>query len=188
MPSKPELRRELLARRRAMSPEAVAQLSDAIAARVLALPEFLAAPTVYAYVAVKNEVDTRSLIAAALGRGAMVCCPRVEGESLRWGVVADIARLEPGPFGTLVPPASAPEAPVPRAEDLCLVPAVAVRRDGHRLGQGGGYYDRFLRGFTGHRVALAYAWQWSEDFFPETHDVAVAILVSEAEVVRVGAV
>jgi len=46
---------------------------------------------------------------------------------------------------------------------------------------GGGYYDRFLSTFPGPRIALAYAWQWSEAFTPEPHDNAVDFLVSESE-------
>jgi len=181
MQPKADLRKALLAQRRVLPPEDVARWSNAITERVLALPEFVAAPTIYTYVAAKNEVDTRALIDAALALGKTVCCPRVEGDALSWGAITTLDALEPGPFGVLQPRADAPAPPSPGTADLCLVPAVAVRRDGHRLGQGGGYYDRFLSTFPGPRIALAYAWQWSEAFTPEPHDIAVDFHVSESE-------
>lgn len=178
---KSALRKALLAQRRALLPEQVSAQSDAIASRVMALPEFHEATALYAYVAAKGEVETRGLIAEALARGVPVYCPRVEGEGLAWGRVLALEALVPGAFGVLEPPKDAPMPPPPDAHAVCLVPAVAVRRDGHRLGQGGGYYDRFLQGFPGTAVALAYAWQWSNTFAPEAHDVAVQVIVSESE-------
>lgn len=34
----------------------------------------------------------------------------------------------------------------PQQIDLCLVPLLAIDKKGHRVGYGGGYYDRFLAG------------------------------------------
>ena len=66
-----------------------------------------------------------------------------EGHELAWAV--DTGRLAPGRFGLLEPvgPRLGPTAI--GAADVVVVPALAVARDGVRLGRGGGYYDRALR-------------------------------------------
>ena len=186
MSDKAQLRKAFLARRREIAAKDVGEWSAAIVARVLALPEFARARVVYSYVAVKNEACTQTLIHAAIAQGKTVCCPRVAGDELAWGIVTDLDALERGGLGILEPAADALPAPAASGMDCCLVPAVAVRGDGHRLGQGSGYYDRFLHDFPGPRIALAYAWQWTEAFEPEAHDIAVDIVVSEREVLRCG--
>ena len=61
-----------------------------------------------------------------------------------------------------------------------LVPALAFDKKGHRLGRGGGYFDRVLKGFHGFKVGVAYSWQWIKDTLPcEEHDVAMDVVVSE---------
>ena len=52
-------------------------------------------------------------------------------------------KLLPGAYGIPEPPADAPLIEADR-HTLCLVPALPFSADGHRLGYGKGYYDRFL--------------------------------------------
>lgn len=184
MSAKAALRRECLARRKAMSHAEVAAASEAIAARVLALPEYLSAPAIYGYIAHQNEVDTRAILIDALLRGKTVYAPRVVGDTLAWGELTALEDLIPGAYGILEPPVGVHHPPVPTAADLCLVPGVCFREDGHRLGRGGGHYDRFLQGFPGVSVGLAYGWQIREDLAVERHDVAVGLVVTELGLVR----
>lgn len=179
MSAKAALRRECLARRKAMSHEEVAAASEAIAGRVMALPEYLVAPAIFAYIPHQNEVDTRAILIDALLRGKTVYAPRVLGDTLAWGEINALEDLIPGAYGILEPPVGVHHPPVPRATDLCLVAGVCFREDGHRLGRGGGHYDRFLQGFPGVTVGLAYGWQLRGDVAVEAHDVAVGMVVTE---------
>jgi 5-formyltetrahydrofolate cyclo-ligase len=65
------------------------------------------------------------------------------GSDLGWAV--DTGRLAPGRFGLLEPVGPRLGATAIGAAEVVVVPAVAVDRDGTRLGRGGGYYDRALR-------------------------------------------
>lgn len=69
--------------------------------------------------------------------------------------------------------------------DLVVAPCIGFTRDGHRLGYGGGFYDRWLAEHPG-TVAIGVAWTWAElpdgAYEPEAHDVPLAAIVTEAGV------
>jgi 5-formyltetrahydrofolate cyclo-ligase len=63
---------------------------------------------------------------------------------------------------------------------LCFVPMVAFDPDGFRLGQGKGYYDRFLEKFQGHKVGVGFSWQEAAGHIPvEPHDQPLETIVTE---------
>jgi 5-formyltetrahydrofolate cyclo-ligase len=69
--------------------------------------------------------------------------------------------------------------------NLVAVPGVAFDLQGHRLGRGGGYYDRLLKGFAGVTAALAYDFQILPIIPIEPHDHPVDALVTEIKTVNV---
>jgi 5-formyltetrahydrofolate cyclo-ligase len=154
--SKEELRAELVARRRALSPEQVEAASRAIAEQALAAVDWAAARTLHVYSSVPawGEVDTAPLVAAV-----QALWPALE-----------IAR-----------PGIDKRQPVPSEPfDVIVVPVVGFDRQNHRLGLGGGWYDRFLAGQAGARtVGVAYAWALVEDGIPvEPHDVRLDLVLT----------
>jgi 5,10-methenyltetrahydrofolate synthetase len=70
----------------------------------------------------------------------------------------------------------------PVVPDVVVVPCVGFTAAGHRLGFGGGYYDRWLAA-NRHVVAVGVAWSFAEIdlaiFAPQPHDVALAFVVTE---------
>jgi 5-formyltetrahydrofolate cyclo-ligase len=141
--AKSVLRERILAVRRGRPESERAAAAAAVAAhllRGLARVRALAA-----YVPEETEPGHGRLPAAYTRLGAPVLLPVVpaDGAELAWAV--DTGRLAPGRFGLLEPvgPRLGPAA-IGTAEAV-VVPALAVSRDGVRLGRGGGYYDRALR-------------------------------------------
>ena len=67
------------------------------------------------------------------------------------------------------------------AINLVLVPAVCYDRRGYRLGFGGGYYDRWLAGFSGVTVGLCREAVLQEAVPTEAHDARVDLLLTEVE-------
>jgi 5-formyltetrahydrofolate cyclo-ligase len=61
-----------------------------------------------------------------------------------------------------------------------LVPGIAFTAQGYRVGFGGGYFDRFLAGFPGVSIGLAFDLQMTAEFSPDAHDVPVQWIVTEA--------
>lgn len=70
---------------------------------------------------------------------------------------------------------------VPTWADVVIVPGVAFTADGRRLGQGGGWYDRFLVGLRpdATTIGLAFEPQIVEDLPTEQHDVVLDCVVTE---------
>jgi len=70
----------------------------------------------------------------------------------------------------------------PVVPDVVVVPCVGFTRVGHRLGFGGGYYDRWLADHP-HVVAVGVAWSFAEidvaAFAARPHDIALAFIVTE---------
>ena len=71
--------------------------------------------------------------------------------------------------------------------DLIVMPGVAFDRNGHRLGHGGGYYDRFLKTMYSKipRIALAFDFQILPKIPREIWDVPVDEIMTELEVIRI---
>lgn len=180
---KSKLRRELIARRDAL-PDREAR-SAAICARVSALPAFAAAPAIHCYLAMRSEVETRPLIAAALAAGKAVAVPVLERDGRLWhswiSGLGD-ADLEPGVFGTPRPRHPRPCAPADCG--LIVVPLLGFDRRGYRLGYGKGYYDALLAAApTLPAVGVAFAAQELPHIPDEPHDVPLSIIVTETAVV-----
>lgn len=134
------------------------------------------------YAAMRSEVATRELMELALAEGKTLVYPRTDWET--WRIVPALLKdpnvLRPGRFG--VPEPTTTLAPVgPDSIDLALVPGVAFDIYGHRLGYGGGFFDRFLSALPDHAAAwgLAFDVQVMGRLPAEPHDVKVDVVVTE---------
>ena len=166
-------------------------IDEGIMRRLGTLPEFEVAPLVLTYVSYGTEVDTRALIDALLAEGRRVAVPRCDAaaHSMAFYEISCAKDLVPGYHGIPEPVADIAR-PVTTAEmvgSVCLVPGLSFDGRGQRLGYGGGYYDRFLAFYPGHKVGLCRSCQLSCTELPrDGHDVPVDFVVSEADVLRTG--
>jgi 5-formyltetrahydrofolate cyclo-ligase len=139
------LRKQLITARKLISDSIRNESGRLIRDHVLEMSEVATAGTVAAYYSVGTEPDTHGLIFALWKRGSYVILPVLlpDGD-LDWASYEGPDSLAPGPRGLLQPvePVRGPGT-VARA-DIVLVPALAVDVFGHRLGRGGGSYDRAL--------------------------------------------
>jgi 5-formyltetrahydrofolate cyclo-ligase len=107
--------------------------------------------------------------------------PRIAGTALAWVEVSGDTEFEIGPFGVRQPIGSdATEAAT--TADALLIPALAVDVSGRRLGQGGGYYDRFLATLPVHggplRVAVVADDEVMQEIPDEPHDARVNAILT----------
>lgn len=128
--------------------EAYGQLDDAseaVVRRLARLPELAAARVVSGYVATRSEVDIAGALRQLLAADAIVCLPWVDGDHLRLSAVTDLDQdLAPGWRGLSEPHPSRRRSVAPSTVDVVLAPGVGFDRAGHRLGYGGGHFDRLL--------------------------------------------
>lgn len=184
---KAALRREVLARRSALTDRA--SRSIAIEARLRALGEFEGAGTIASYIGVGDEVATTALLEDALARGITVAVPWRDGNDLHLARIVSLDELVPVSFGLLEPPDELARTRLlpPEEAGLLLIPGVAFDRKGGRLGHGKGFYDRLLeRAGTGPlRVALCFECQLVEQVPMVAGDEPMDLVVTEAAVYRV---
>lgn len=103
-------------------------------------------PTVLAgYLPIRNEPDVTAAMAGCWRSGSLVVVPRtLPGHRLEWCPWTPSSPLVPDRHGLSAPTTAARPDALRGAGGAILVPALAVDRRGHRLGQGAGYYDRAL--------------------------------------------
>ncbi|WP_277677891.1 5-formyltetrahydrofolate cyclo-ligase [Gracilibacillus dipsosauri] len=68
--------------------------------------------------------------------------------------------------------------------DLIIVPGIAFDREGNRIGYGGGFFDRYLKGYQGLKIALAAKVQVLERIEAESHDIPIDYLITESAVIK----
>ncbi|MCL2463535.1 MAG: 5-formyltetrahydrofolate cyclo-ligase [Micrococcales bacterium] len=141
-------RRKVRQARKQRSVRARAAGAQAVAELVVQLPEVLAAHCVAAYAARPDEPETAPLLDALAARGVRVLLPLLSpGLRRDWAVYAGQDDLRERAPGRPPEPSGPPLGEAALADaDVHLVPALAVDTTGTRLGQGGGWYDRVLRG------------------------------------------
>lgn len=176
---KSALRRELRARLKALSPAQRQAGDDALLRRFLSLPQVEAAQTLLLYHGMGAEPDTSRLLAPLWEAGKRLCLPRCLPENtLEARLIRPDSRLVRHAYGMWEPGEDCP--PVgPEEIDLALVPGLAFDRSGGRLGQGGGYYDRFLPRCRCPVVLLCPAALVERELPTEAHDRRAGFVLTE---------
>lgn len=173
---KKELRARIRARKRQMTPEEIALRSEKLRQALLETDRYRAAETIYGYLPYNQEVRTVPILEQALRDGKQVAVPKVVGDTMRFIRLTDLSRVAPGYAGIPEPVDDGPEAADPHA--LVLMPGLAFDREGHRIGYGGGFYDRFLAEEPEHpTVALCYDFQLLPHLDVEAFDVPVDLVL-----------
>ncbi len=200
--TKKEIRRTVRERRKALGEEAERTGSERICSLVCGLPEYQEAEVVYCYVDYNHEVRTWPIMEQAMRDGKLVAVPRVDGETMEFFRIEGREDLESGYSGILEPKQglsvvsdqvdgdgeTAGKVYGVGKRALFLMPGVAFDRDHHRVGYGGGFYDRYLEAHPNLvTAALAYECQVFDTVPFETFDILPQILVTEDGVSRLGA-
>ena len=174
---KGKLENRFLAARKAHTDQQIDDWSRKIAETVTALPEYSNSRRILAYADYNHEVMTKYIIEAAWNDGKEVAVPKVVGQDMVFYKLTDFAQLEKGYFG--IPEPAGGE--IVQWEDAMMVmPGVAFDRENHRVGYGGGFYDRFLEKHPCiRRVAVAFEFQMLPEVPTEPTDISPEIIVTE---------
>jgi 5-formyltetrahydrofolate cyclo-ligase len=186
MTDKGDIRNWILQVRNAMTPQAIASGSLAIVKRLTELDQIRRASTLMVYLSFGSEVRADDLILWGWGEGKRIAVPfcRPARRELIACRMEGFDELECGHYGIREPKADLIRPIPPDEIDVVVVPAVAFDRQGHRLGYGGGYYDRFLPSAPrAMRIGAAFARQIVAEITTDPHDVRMDGIVTEREVI-----
>ena len=180
MLDKKALRREIGALKRAMTEEQIDVYSRDLTEKFCATEYYKEADSVYAYLPYNQEVRTWDIVQRAWADGKKVAVPKVYGDTMKFLWLENFEAIAPGGWDIPEPTFDEPEADDERA--LILMPGLAFDPQGHRMGYGGGFYDRYLEKHTLHKlVALCYPFQLLDHLETEAHDVPVHMVICAEE-------
>ncbi|MGN0978460.1 MAG: 5-formyltetrahydrofolate cyclo-ligase [Faecousia sp.] len=169
---KKELRRIIREKKRAMTPAEIESRSEKLAQLLYASEAYRNAKTIYGYLPYNQEVRTVPMLEQALRDGKRVAVPKVFGDEMKFLYLEDLTQVAKGYAGIPEPIADEPEARDKTA--LVLMPGLVFDPQGHRIGYGGGFYDKFLAAEPNHpTLALCYDFQLLPELETEEHDVPV---------------
>lgn len=173
---KTALRKEIREKKRAMTPEQIENASRDLAKQFFATAYYRDAETLYGYLPYNQEVRTEPILLQALKDSKKVAVPKVYGDTMRFIYLEDLSGIEKGYAGIPEPVADEPVAQDEKA--LVLMPGLAFDKEGHRIGYGGGFYDKFLSAEPAHpTVALCYDFQMLPKLETEEFDVPVDLVL-----------
>jgi len=183
---KETLKSEILEKRKNLSKEEIKEKSSIIKKKLYSLAEFKKSKNILFYVSFNNEVDTIGIIKELLnGNSKKIIVPYVEKDNpiLQLSELKNIDELKEGSFGILEPK----KIRKFDAEkvDLVIVPGIAFDKNGHRVGYGYGYYDRFLKNLNVTKIGFAFDFQLVNKIPNGKHDVAMDVVITESRIIKV---
>lgn len=162
------------------------ELSHALVTRLhqLIANRFPELTKIATFAGLANEPDLLSLT-TTLPSKYQFYYPKVTGDhSMDFFQVRDTKCLRKGAFGILEPTTSCPVIP-PEEIELILCPGEAFSRLGHRLGKGGGFYDRYFPQTKSVRIGICFENRLIENLPREAHDTQMNFVVTQNEVFEV---
>lgn len=169
--------------RREALPEEITKNSDLICDTFLSLPEYAQAEAVFAYVDCKNEVQTNKVIRQCWKDGKRIAVPKVFGQIMKYYYIHSFDDLEKGYFGIMEPKDLSLEEAV-LEDGLMILPGVAFDEKRHRVGYGGGFYDRYLEAHPHmKKIAFAFEFQLFEEVPFEAFDIQPEKIITEKRII-----
>lgn len=176
MVNKKELRARIRQQKKAMPPEEIEEKSRILGEKFRACQAYKDAKTIYGYLPYNQEVRTVPILTQALLDGKQVAVPKVYGDEMKFILLPDLTRVSKGYAGIPEPIDDGPIAADETA--LVLMPGLVFDPQGHRIGYGGGFYDKFLSREPHHpTVALCYDFQVMERLETEEFDIPVDLVL-----------
>jgi 5-formyltetrahydrofolate cyclo-ligase len=182
---KKSLRAEIRRRISLLDSSYIDESNNSIFEKLICLPEFLTAPRIFTYCSISREVDTRRLINYCFKMGKSVALPtNLSKGNMSFALI----NKSPDhlPTGVLSIPEPLPDAGIvfPKDHDLIIVPALCYDLNCYRLGQGGGYYDRFLSKCEVFSVGFCREQLLLEKVPTDKFDLPTKCLITEKRIAR----
>lgn len=176
------IRRLMRERRSMLDMRAQARDAEAVCAQIKRLSAYQDARCVMAYIACRGELSLEWMILDVLSSGRTLVLPRCEEQGVMTARrVTDMNQLVSGAYGLMEPDAACAIVH-PQQINLILAPGVAFDRLGHRIGQGGGYYDRYLPGTQAAVIGVCHDFALLQEIPFEAHDYRMHAVITPSGV------
>jgi len=177
---KKELRRYIREQKRHFTQQQLGEMSLGIMSSLLSHSRVQKADAILMYHSLPDEVDTHSALDQLLAMGKKVLLPKVISDTeMTIHEYTGPDSLQPSePYGILEP--TTPEISIYNFQFVAVVPGMAFDREGHRLGRGKGYYDRFLSRIPNiYKIGVCFPFQLIDNIPFEPTDILVDEVLSD---------
>lgn len=177
------IRQEIKSAKKLLTKEEVSQKSRQIIDRLIDTTEYKEAARIYTYVNYNTEVDTILLIQKAFDDGKIVLVPKVYEDVMKFHVLTSLEELEKGAYGILEPKSFTKTDEI--HSGLMIMPGLCFDRECHRIGYGGGFYDKYLEQHQDfYKISLCYDFQIYDKIPSDEYDIKVDKVISENRVIQ----
>jgi len=166
-----------------MSSQEVIDKSLLIENLLMKQEEYKKSKNIYVYVNYNQEVITTDIIKKSLAVGKNVYIPKVYDDVILFHQIRSYEDdLAPGAYGILEPTNNSPDK---LRDGLLIMPGLAFDKKFHRIGYGGGFYDKYLALPNSHiKLAIAYDFQVLEQIEADEFDMKVDVIITQDFVIR----
>ena len=183
------IRKEINEKRKNLSPTEIVDKSIAIIDNLMGLKEYEEADDIYTYVNYQNEVITTDLIEQTIAKGKRIYVPKVIGNEMNFFRIVTIDDLVEGYKGILEPKEGLDKPGLfnNNYNKIMIMPGLAFDINMHRIGYGGGFYDKYLDWnpmFT--KIAICYDFQVLDEIPYEAFDQQPDIIITEERIIKKG--
>lgn len=173
------VRKEVRRQKRELTSAEIDAKSQVIIGRLCQCEHYINADRIYAYVNYNQEINMSFLFDNAWACGKKIYVPRVNGQEMIFCRINSMDDLEKGAYGIMEPKMTC------ESDDcfsgVMIMPGLAFDRMHHRIGYGGGFYDRYLNEHPDFmKIALCYDFQVFEEIETEEFDIPVDLVISES--------
>ena len=182
---KKKVRKKVKTSLETLTDEKRVEYTKQISTKLYGLKEWKQAKLIGLTISIPPEFPTLHIIEQAWKEGKEVAIPKCnpEDKTMQFKKITSFEQLE-SVYSGLLEPVETTLNVMAEDMDLLIVPGLAFTRDGYRLGFGGGYYDRFLSGYKGVTISLAFECQLIDELPTELHDIPVHQIVTMDKVYR----
>lgn len=181
-------RKELLAKRRALTLIQKNEYSAVITKQIVELEEYKNSQICFLYASMPDEFQTKELIVNALKAGKQICLPYITDKNMKImqaTLIKSLDELVVGAYNILTVKEKNLRIVKPQDIDFILVPAVGLDKKGYRLGMGGGYYDRYLvKAINAKKIAAVYDCQLVDEVIKDDYDFKVDMILTENTTIK----
>lgn len=183
MEAKKMLRKEVLIRRRSLDAQARQRASLCLFQRMLSEEQYCKAEVILGFAGYGDEIDIDAVLEDVLQKGKKLFLPRVNGETMDFYLVTSLQELTEGYKGIREPDGTTEVFSCTKYADKCvlmLMPGVAFDTQGHRMGYGKGFYDKYLEGKSDlqeNTIALGFDCQMVAEIPCDERDICPAKII-----------